>query len=184
MVVHIKPTQCLENLTQQKSDGGRAEFLEQQRRLTDTEPERPTGDCVVVAMVHATFRPETGQSYEEVRDLLNEAIKPSMYDRRRMDEKWTQYVGRRIEQLVRPPIRNPIHGTPSDATDAMLRLRGYEVIYPNAQKRWFCICDMECTYVLDVQMRDGHTMTVHQQVAYTTALFKPRRNLGSDRILA
>ena len=173
MTIHTKPIQCLANVAQQESEGGRAEFLEQRRKFTHTEPERPTGDCAVVALVHATFRPEIGQSYREARTLLALAIEPWMYDLRRMNEKRTQYVARRIKQLVKPPKQNPLHGTPTYATDVVLRLRGYEVIFPNAEKRWSCICDMRCTYVLDVQIPGDHTMAVHQQVAYTTTLFNP-----------
>lgn len=50
MSVHTNPRQCLANLTQQQTDGGRAEFLEQEWRSTGTEPEAPTGDCAVVAL--------------------------------------------------------------------------------------------------------------------------------------
>ena len=32
---------------------------------------------------------------------------------------------------------------------------------------------MDCTYVLDVLVPIGHTITVHQRVAYTTAYFNP-----------
>ena len=96
-----------------------------------------------------------------------------MYRKRMKGEGRIGYWVRRVKQWVRPPIPNPIHGTPSDATGDWLAFLGYEYIYPNADNLWHCICDMDCTYVLDVQMPIGHTMAVHQGVAYTTAYFNP-----------
>ena len=133
----------------------------------------PTGDCAVVAVVHATFRPPTGQSYRDARHSLSMSTRPWMHKTRRMNEKWLDFWIRRLKQWVRPPERNPIHGTPSYATGYWLVSLGYKLIYPNDENRWHCICDMECTYVLDVRMTVDHTMTVQQRVAYTTSLFNP-----------
>ena len=174
MNVHIDPSQCLVNLTQQCSDGGRTEYLEQQRRLMRTEPEAPTGDCAVVALVHAAFRPPAGQSYGEAKDQLLMAIQPWMHKQRKRGEKLLDFMFRRFKQLLQQPRPNPIHGTPSHATGFCLEwFWGYEHIFPNDARRWFCICDVVCSYVLDVQMPGDHTITVHQRVAYTTCRFDP-----------
>ena len=174
MSVHTKPRQCLANLVQQQSDGGRAEFLEQERRSTGIEPEEPTGDCAVVALVHAAFQPLSGQSYREAMFNLSLSIRPWMYELQTKGEKRLDFLYRRFRQLLRPPRRAPIHSTPSYATASWIRIiLGYEHIYPNKENRWHCICDMTCTYVLDVQIPGDHTMTVHQRVAYTTAPFDP-----------
>ena len=173
MRIHNEPRLCLRNLSQHESDGGRAEYLEQERRVIGSEPEMPTGDCAVVAVVHAVFRPPTGQSYREARNNLSMSIRPWMHKTRRMNEKWLDFWIRRLKQWVRPPKRNPIHGTPSHATGSWLALLGYELIYPNENNQWHCICDMACTYVLDLQTPVDHAMTVHQRIAYTTAPIDP-----------
>ncbi len=174
MSVHTNPRQCLANLSQQLTDGGRAEFLEQEWKSTGTIPEMPTGDCAVVALVHAAFWSPSRESYEEARYSLSKFIRPWMFKARNMNEKPSDYRLRRIRQWIRAPRRNPIHGTPSHATSLSIRiLLGYEHIYPNQENRWYCICDMESAYVLDVQTPYDHTMTVHERVAYTTAHFDP-----------
>ena len=171
---HTNPRQCLANLTQQQTDGGRAEFLEQRWRSTGSEPDVPMGDCAVVAVVHAAFRPPTGHSYVAARSHLSMSIQPWMYKERKKGEKQLDFLYRRFKQCLRAPKGDPIHGTPSLATSFWIRtFLGYDHIYPNEEKRWYCICDMACTYVLDVQMPGDHTMTVHQKVAYTTAAFDP-----------
>ena len=174
MGVHTSPRQCLAKLTQQQADGGRAEYSEQERRSTGTEPEVPTGDCAVVASVHATFRYPSGQAYRDAMFNLSSSTRPWMHKVRTKGEKLLDFLYRRLQHWVQVPNRNPIHGTPSHATGFWITtfLR-YELIYPNEENRWNCICDMMCTYVLDVQIPGGHTMTVHQGVAYTTAPFDP-----------
>ncbi len=174
MSVHTRPRQCLQSLTQQQTDGGRAEFLEQEWRSTGSETEAPTGDCAVVALVHATFRYPSGQAYREAMFNLSSSTRPWMYKVRTKGEKQLDFIKRRFQQWLRAPKRNPIHGTPSHATGLWITtfLR-YELIYPNEENRWHCICDMKGTYVLDVQVPGDHTMTVHQRVAYTTAPFDP-----------
>ena len=96
-----------------------------------------------------------------------------MYRKRKKGENQLDFMIRRIKQWVRPPNANPIHGTPSHATSSWLELLGYELIYPNEENLWYCICDMVCTYVLDIQIPGDHTTTVHQRIAYTTAPFNP-----------
>ena len=172
--LHIQPNLCLEKLEQRWTDGGREEYLQQQKRLLRYEPEKPTGDCVVVALVHAQFNPPTGQEYGNSRDLLRAHLKPWMYDLRTKNENQLAYFVRRAIQLFRPPVLNPIHYTPSHATASRLRSLGYQIIYPNDEGQWYCICDETCTYVLDVQIPLGdHTFTVHQMIAHTTAPFDP-----------
>ena len=170
---HHNPRQCLGNLEQRKSDGGRREFLEQERKFHGDAPEFPTGDCAIVALVHASFRPPNGQSYRDSLDEISWSIRPWMYDVRTKNEKTSSYFIRRIRQWIKPPEQNPIQMTPSHATALRLGLLGYQHIYPNDNNRWICICDMESTHVLDVQIPEDHTMTVHQKVVYTTAPFDP-----------
>ena len=125
-------------------------------------------------VVHATFLPLRGQSYREVRSDLSMSILPWMKMRRTKGEGLLGYWARRTKQWVRRPRSEPMHGTPSDATGLSLELRDYKNIYPNEEGLWFCICDTECKYALDVQIPlGGHTMTVHQGVAFTTADFSP-----------
>ena len=173
MSVHTNPRQCLANLTQQQTDGGRAEFRQQEWLSAGTPPETPTGDCAVVALVYAAFRPPTGQSYREARYNLLTSIRPRMYKKRTQGERQLDFLYRRLRQWLRAPRRDPIHGTSTDATGSWITtFLHYEPIY-NRENRWQCICDMTCTYVLDVQIPGGHTMTVYQKVAYTTSLFDP-----------
>ena len=107
MVTHNSPNLCLRNLCQRRSDGGRAEYLDQERRAIGSELELPTGDCAVVAVVHATFRPLTGPSYREAKRGLSGSIWPCMYQRRRKGEGQFEYRFRRVKQCVRPPKPNP-----------------------------------------------------------------------------
>ena len=174
MSVHASPRQCLASLTQQPVEGGRAEFLEQETRALGTKPEWPTADCAVVALVYAAFWPPTGHSYRNARLDLSTSIRPWMYKIKRKGEKRLAFLYRRFQQWLRPPRRDPLHGTPTHATSSRIRhILSYELIFPNEEDRWHCICDMMCTYVLDVQIPEDHTMTVHQRVAYTTAPFDP-----------
>ena len=170
---HATFFQCLANLDQRETDGGRWEYLDQEARGRSSEPERPTGDCAVVSLVDAKFRPTNGQSYRGARFEIATSTKPRMYKEQWLNEGKFAYFLRMIAQWWRPPIRNPIHGTPSEAIAWRLWLSGYKLIYPNEDKRWSCICDMECAYVLDIQMPGHHTMAVHQRVALTTAFFDP-----------
>ena len=178
MTVHTHPQQCLENLTPEDAHGGRWEYLEQEERFTRKETEFPTGDCAVVALVHAMFRPPTGQSYRDTMHELSWSIRPWMFNIRKVNERKSGYLIRRVKQWLKPPEHNPIHMTPSHATAERLEFLGYQHIYPNDHWRWHCICDMECTYVLDVQLPLGdHTLTVHQRIAYTTAFFEPEHTV-------
>lgn len=157
---HTEPIQCLENIIQEETDGGRREYLEQEERFAREEPELPTGDCAIVALVHAAFRPPTGQSYRDSKNELSWSIRPWMFNVKRKNEKYSSYLIRRAKQWFKPPENNPIHMTPSYATEQRLNILGYRHIYPNDHNRWHCICDMECTYVLDIQIPLGdHTMT-------------------------
>ena len=174
MILHTNPRQCLAKLSQQLTDGGRTEFLEQEWKSTGTLPEIPTGDCAVVALVYAAFDSPTGRSYGEAKYRLSVSIQPRMYNKRKMGEKLPDFLHRRVRQWVRAPKLNPIHGTPTHATSHVITtLFHYELIFPNEEKRWYCICDMESAYVLDVLIPGDHTMTVHEGVAYTTAPFDP-----------
>ena len=174
MSVHTNPRQCLKNLIQQQTDGGRTEYLQQEWRSTETKPAMPTADCAVVALVHAAFRPTTGQSYREALFDLSMSIRPWMYEVRQEGERQLHFFYRRFRQWLRPPKPDPIHGTPTHATSSWITtMLRYELIYPNEQHNWYCICDMMCTYVLDVLIPNGHTMTIHQRVAYTTTRFDP-----------
>ena len=172
--MHYEPHQCLEILEPRWIDGGREEYLEQQRSLLHYEPERPTGDCAVVALVHAKLQPPNGQSYGDSRNELQWSIKPWMFNLRTKNEKASTYLLRRIRQWRKSPKANPAHFTPAHAKANPLSILGYQHVYPNDDGRWDCICDMECTYVLDVQIPDDHTMTIHQKIAYTTAPFDPK----------
>ena len=175
MTAHFEPRQCLANLLQQESDGGRAEYIEQERRRTRSEPELPTGDCAVVAVVHASFQPEKGEPYREARQNLLMSNRPWMYRRRLFGKSPLAFLLWRLKQWEKPPNRDPVHGTPSFATAWWLRLLGYQHIYPNEKELWHCICDNACTYVLDIGIPGGHTITVHQRVAHTTSPFDPEQ---------
>ena len=174
---HTTSRPCLANLDQRETDGGRWEYLEQEARFRRSEPEMPTGDCAVVSLVHAKFRPLTGQSYRDCQFELSTSTKPRMYKEKRLNEGRFAYFVRMITQWRRPPSRNPIHGTPSEAMLRRLRLSGYKLIYPNEERKWNCICNMECAYVLDILMPEAHTMMVHQGVAHTTAFFEPESTI-------
>ena len=177
---HTTPEQCLANLEQLETNGGRWEYLDQEARFRHSGPEMPTGDCSVVALVHATFRPSTGQSYQDAQFELSTSTRPWMYKLRRLGEGNIPWFVRRIKQYFSPPNRNPIHGTPSHAMGEKLWISGYKHIYPNAGKRWWCICDMGSTYVVDMLMPEGHSITVHQRTAYTTAFLDPESTIVAN----
>lgn len=168
MSAHTDSRQCLANLSQVLTDGGGKEYRQQQRTLLGVEPEEPTGDCAVAAVVHATFLPCTGASYKKALDGLSASILPWMHKERRKGEGRFAYW---IRQL-RGSNYNPIHGTITHATSFYLEAFSYEPIYPNRRNLWHCICDMVCVYVLDVQCPNDHTMTVHRGVVYTTKSFE------------
>ena len=171
---HTEPNQCLRELVQFESDGGRAEYLEQERETMRIEPEKPTGDCAVVAVVHGSFLPPTGHSYRTIARELSGGIQDWMHNERRMGETYLEYTARLVKQWLRPLGRNPLHGTPTHAiAQHLIGYKGYDLIFPNQEGLWHCICDEECTYVLDLRVLADHTISVHQRVAYTTLLFKP-----------
>ena len=174
MTIHTKPQQCLAGLKQEWTDGGRSEFLEQEwRRGTQHVP--PTGDCAIAAYVHASFEDPSGQAYGEARSSLLMSTNRKMYQEKNLGETTAEYIWRRIQHTLHPPIIEPMHGSPSRAKIVALGMLGYNVIYPNDGGRWHCICDPWCAYVLDVMMPEGgHTMTVMRSIAYTTADFNPQ----------
>lgn len=179
---HTAPARCLANLEQQETGGSRWEYLEQEARFRNTGTEMPTGDCSVVALVHATFRPPTGQSYRDAQFELSISTRPWMYNMRRLGEGKIPWFIRRMKQYLSPPDRNPIHGTPPHAMGEKLWLSGYRPIYSNAGTRWRCICDMGSTYVVDMLMSEGHAITVHQRIAYTTASFEPESTIVGNML--
>ena len=173
MMIHTKPQQCLAGLKQEWTDGGRSEFLEQEtRRGIKHAP--PTGDCAIAAYVHASFKDPSGQAYGEARSSLLMSTNRRMYQEQNLGETTAQYIWRRMQQTLHPPVIEPMEGTPSRAKLVALGMLGYNVIYPNDSGRWHCICDQRCAYVLDVMMPEGgHAMTVKRGIAYTTADFDP-----------
>ena len=174
MKTHTEPNQCLRELIQCESDGGRAEYLEQEREAMRIEPEKPTGDCAVIAVVHGSFLPPTGHSYRTVAREISGQIQDWMHKKRRMGETYLEFKMRLVKQWLSPLGRNPLHGTPSHAiAEYLIGFLGYEFIFPNQGGLWNCICDEECTYVLDLHVSADHTISVHQRVAYTTLFFKP-----------
>ena len=175
MTTHVTPLQCLQSLTQQVSDGGRSEFLEQELRR-GCQHNYPTGDCTIVAAVHAKFQKPTGQAYGDVRSDLDFIIRirPKMFNRRQYGESTPRFVLRRIKQIFRPPNREPMHGTPNEAAFSYLWSRGYRLIYPNTEGQWLCICDPHCSYFVDIAMpAGGHSICVQQGTAYSTTPFYP-----------
>ena len=180
MTIHIEPKQCLAGLKQEWTDGGRFEFLGQEA-MRGMQHEHPTGDCAIAAYVHAAFQEPSGQAYRDARDSFLRSTDLKMYQEKNLGETAAQFAWRRIKQTFRPPAIEPMHGTPSRAKIVTLGMLGYEVIYPNDRGRWYCICDEQCAYVLDVMMHGGgHTMTVIQGTAYTTAEFDPQSTLVAN----
>ena len=175
---HPTPQQCLETLCQSWTDGGAQEWVQQSLGDWDVR-ELGCGYCTVAAVVHAQLQPPTGQAYAEAKDSLQLQQRYLNFDRREVDESWLRHHWRRIRRFFKKPVFDPAHGTPSHTTQRVLIPMGYQVIYPSEDDEWHCICDPRCLYVLDVMLPDdgetmtGHTMTVHDGTAYTTAPFDP-----------
>lgn len=168
MTRHTTPIQCLRALPQEISDGGRAEYLAQESGM-GYEQEIPKGDCAIVATVYATFHRPAGQAYRDARFHLASGMHRRVFERRERGEPTMGFVLRRIKQHFRPPGREPMHGTPNQATLSYLLLFGYEHIYPNTERRWHCVCDPRCTFLVDMVMPGGgHAICVRGGTAYST----------------
>ena len=173
MTTHMTPRQCLGALSQEISDGGRSEYLEREdSKGLDLEP--PEGDCAIVATVYATFKKPSWWAYQEARFHLGSSIQPRVFNRRDYAESTLSFVLRRIKQVFRPHNREPMHGTPNQATLSCLRMFGYQHIYPNAEQLWYCICDQHRSDVVDtVAFGVGHTICVQQGTVYSTIPLDP-----------
>ena len=175
---HPTPQQCLETLCQSWTDGGAQEWVQQSLGDWDVR-ELGYGYCTVVAVVYSQLKPPTGQAYAQAKYSLQFQQRYPIFEQREVNESWLRYRWRRIKQFFIKPTFDPAHGTPSHATQRVLIPMGYQVIYPNQDQHWHCSCDPRCLYVLDVMLPDdgetttGHTMTVHNGTAYTTAPFDP-----------
>lgn len=173
---HITPYQCLSALVQKIVDGGRSEYLDQEASM-GRESDPPRGDCAIVAAVYATYQHPSGQNYGDVRLHLGLGIHPGVFNRREYGESKARFVLRRIRQFFISPNGEPMHGTPSRATLSYLQMYGYQHIYPNAEGRWYCICDPRCSYHVDMLMPGGgHAICVQQGVAYSTIPFDPEES--------
>ena len=174
MTVHQHTTsqQCLETLHQSWTDGGAQEWVQQSLGDWDVR-ELGCGYCTVAAVVYAQFQPPTGQAYGEAKDSLQSQQRYLNFDQREVDESSLRHHSRRIRPFFKKPVFDPADGTPSHALQRVLVPMGYQVIYPNEYYKWHCICDPRCLYVLDVLLPGGHTMTIFNGTAYTTAQFDP-----------
>ena len=165
--------QCLEVLFQSWTDGGEQEYVQQSRGEWDIR-EAGQGYCSIAALVHASLQPPTGQAYENAKMDLEFPQRRLTFHQRMVDESTPRYLLRRLKQLFVTPTFNPSDGTPTHAIYLALDRKGYQVIYPNQNQEWHCICDPLCLYVLDIMLPEGgHTMTVHNGTAFTTAPFDP-----------
>ena len=173
MTAHSNPVLCLANHIQKFSDGGREDFLQQEMLRTGDPVRSPSGDCGIVALVHAAFLPPTGESYRKARGKLEAAALTEFFNQKRPTESLPRYWLRRGVYLIRPPVTDPMHTTHSHAMERCLIGLGYKVIYPNPSGRWFCICDKQSTFVLDIHVGDGHMMTVHDGVVFTSYSYNP-----------
>ena len=173
MEQHTNQQQCLEFPTQAWTDGGAREYVQQSRGEWDIR-EPGKGYCAVAALVHASLQTPTGQAYQNAKMDLEFQRRRIPFRQRMVDESTPRYLLRRLKQFFVTPTFNPDDGTPSHAIYRVLEPKGYQVIYPNPSQEWHCICDPQCLYVLDVMLPDGgHTFTIHDGIAYTTAPFNP-----------
>ena len=174
MIRHITPEQCLRTLEQLISDGGRAEYLEQEAKMGHCH-DPPQGDCAIVAAVHATFQLPSGQVYREARSRLLSGIHPQAFNDREPGESVPRFTLRRIKQRFSLPNMEPMQATPRSATLCYLKHFGYQRIFPNAEQQWHCICEPSCSYHVDMVMpsRGGHAICVQQGIAYSTIPFDP-----------
>ena len=173
MTRHTTQQQCLEVLFQSWTDGGAQQYVQQSLGEWDV---RQTGDgyCAIAALVHASLQPPTGQAYGNAKMSLQFQQRHHIFRQRMFEESTPRYFFRRVKQFFVTPTFDPNHGTPSPAILRALMPMGYQVIYPNQDQEWHCTCDPRCLYVLDVVLPDGgHTMTIHNGTAYTTAPFDP-----------
>ena len=173
MKQHTDQQQCLQALLQCPTDGGAQEYVQQSRGAWDVR-ESPTGACAVATLVHARLQPPTGQAFDEAMFDLQDQQGYHEFSQRKDGENFIRFRLRRAKQVFVTLTLNPAHETSTRALASILLSMGYQVIYPNDDNDWRCICDHSCLYVLDVMLpQGGHAMTVHDGTAYTTAPFDP-----------
>ena len=174
MTRHNKPTQCLTELTQEITDGGRSEYLEQEAKMGRTL-ELPAADCAIVAVVYAMYRPPSWQAYQDVMYELMVRINRATYQRRQIGESKVRFVMRRIKQHFVTPNRDPMHGTPNVSIAMYLGSFGYELTYTMKKDEWNCICDASSAYLVDMAFPDGggHAVCVRNGTMYTSCEFDP-----------
>lgn len=143
----------------QYSDGGRRNYLEE-----FPGAEHPTGDCAVVAMIHALDRKATADSYRraisELRDF-NYRLAP--WTKIKRGEALRGFVLRRFRECLpwnRSRHKKPIHGTLTPTYAELLRTYLFGHIYELG--RWepiLCICNSSGAYVLEGYLDDDAHVT-------------------------
>lgn len=173
MTGHCKPSQCLNSLVQEISDGGRSEFLLEESQM-ESEQVPPQGDCAIVALVHAMFERPSASAYRNARRRLETSVSPRVSGVRKYNETRMAYLWRRVRQCFRLARVEPMHETPWLALHLCLRTLGYKTVYPNVEQRWYCICDNDCSYAMAlITHGTGHAIYVRQGIAYSTIEFVP-----------
>ena len=145
----------------QYSDGGRRRYLAEY-----PWEEHPTGDCAVVAMVHALGREPTADSYRRaISQLRDFNYRLAPWTKMKRDETFREFVLRRLRECLpwnRRRHKNPIHGTLTPTYAELLRTHFFRHIYELGRHMPpLCICDSDGSYVLEGYLDgDAHVTAV------------------------
>ena len=146
--IHKTPESCLTTMSFQYSDGGRAQYIEEL-----DPPELPTGDCAVVAMVHAINAPPTAGAYQTaVLDLTDRARHLRLGTVRKRGESTLALLLRKVVGWLSPrtAYMNPIHETLTPVYDWLLEDYGYAPIFEvESGPESLCICHPKRAYVVE-----------------------------------
>ena len=167
--IHTHPESCIRFMRFEYSDGGRRRYLEESPRV-----EQPTGDCAVVAMVHAFDREPTADSYRRaISDLWDFSNRLAPWTKIKRGETVRAFVLRRIRECLpwnRSRHKNPIHGTLTPAYAELLRTYFYGHIFELGRRvPPLCICSPDRAYVLEGYTdEDAHVTAVWNGVIQGT----------------
>ena len=145
----------------QYSDGGRRRYLEE-----SPWTEHPTGDCAVVATVHALDREPTADSYRRaISELRDFNCRLAPWTKMKRGETFREFVVRRLRECLpwnRSRHKNPIHGTLTPTYAELLRTYFFGHIYELGRHvPPLCICNSNGAYVLEGYLdEDAHVAAV------------------------
>ena len=162
---HRNPESCMATMRFKYSDGGRAQFIEELE-----PPELPTGDCAVVAMVHAVNAPPTAGAYlRAIQDLKDRRIVLKRWKGRMRGESTSALLKRKLVSWLFPRDvgMNPIHETLTPVYDWLLEHYGYIHVFElDSGPQSPCICNPKRAYVVEgfTETQGGHVTAIWDHV--------------------